>query len=99
VPARFVAAEIGQALGEANELERAGSGGHGALTVLGSITKPPLFRGLAALAPQDEEVLGRLILRCEGEARASEDEVACYATVSTRKRQIRAITAGVAHSG
>jgi hypothetical protein len=33
------------------------------------------------LAPQGEEVVGDLILRCEGEARASKDEVAYYAMV------------------
>ena len=36
---------------------------------------------LATLAPLDEEVLGGLILRCEGEARASKDEVAYYAMI------------------
>ena len=33
------------------------------------------------LTPQGEEVSGDLILRCEGEARASKDEVAYYAMI------------------
>jgi hypothetical protein len=49
--------------------------------------KPPPLRGsLRSLLRQDEEFLGDLILRCEGEARALKDEVARYATVTIRER-------------
>ena len=45
---------------------------------------------LASLAPLDEEVLGGLILRCEGEARASKDEVAYYAMIPQAGEEARA---------
>jgi hypothetical protein len=49
--------------------------------VCGTFAKTSSPSRLASLAPQDEEVLGDLILRCEGEARASKGEVAHYAKV------------------
>jgi hypothetical protein len=49
---------------------------------------------LATLAPLDEEVLGGLILRCEGEARASKDEVAYYAMIPDWERVASAKRAG-----
>jgi len=49
---------------------------------------------LATLAPLDEEVLGGLILRCEGKARASKDEAAYYAMIPDRERAAERSEAG-----
>src|SRR3954454_5695873 len=51
-------------------------------TTCGTAAKPSLLRGsLRSLLRMMRRFLGDLILRCEGEARASKDEVARYATL------------------
>jgi hypothetical protein len=46
-----------------------------------TVAKPPLLRGSLRSLLRMRRFSGDLILRCEGEARASKDEVAHYATI------------------